>query len=649
MTCPRCGNEWDVSKSPCGQCGLLVRLPGNMGASRKVSQSQKNTTSSSGSMPGVRPQARQGMPPASTRMPNMPSMPHAPQTPTPSAMPRKPMQEQNGQRHPLQGISPQTPQVQDSQSFSSSPGFPQQSTNFPSSPSNPPVPSPGSMPRSVRPTIPANTSMNNNGLSSSPGNGVPRNQVTARESRNGTVNTGGFSLGNVPPTPTPLTRSTDQLGMNTPASPLRPRRLVSEPTSYRPGTGTEWATGEQNNSNNQLLPTQGPQLQRAVPIEVTRTLTPGTMLRGGRYRLQELQQGQEWQPFMYETTWLAQDAQKGGAQVVLCEVGVPENNSMKTQSMLRSATIALTSAGRHPHIPTLWDVFSELGRNFFVFEPMEGESLIARMRRTGRAIPEQDVIECCLQLLDVLDLLAQQSPPLVHGLISPEHIIESGMQGNYVLTHFSILLAGDVAQLASGIDRSRLSVYTAPEFARGEIDGRCDLYSLLATAYHAVTGSMPIAADGIIPSAQRLNPNVSPQFEAILTKGLRPLAEQRYQYPTEVRQALLSIRSVSGSVAPHSYRVDRSTSTRRPDTSAMAAQNGTPVVPMAEGVSQILPNMMASAVIDNGVEYDPQVLMPAIDELPPLEARNDTLMAALWIAGILIALLLLVVIGRGLV
>ena len=29
MTCPRCGNEWDVSKSPCSSCGLLVRLPGH--------------------------------------------------------------------------------------------------------------------------------------------------------------------------------------------------------------------------------------------------------------------------------------------------------------------------------------------------------------------------------------------------------------------------------------------------------------------------------------------------------------------------------------------------------------------------------------------------------------------------------------------
>lgn len=661
MTCPRCGNNWDVSKSPCGQCGLLVRLPGNM-AARRTSQSTRNNSSVSGSMPTVRPQPRQGVPPASTRMPDMANIPHTPSSPASNA-PQPLPETQNGQYLYSQGSTPSTPRMgQDPQAFSSSPMLSRQNGNLPASPSNPALPPPGSMSRSLRPAN-APTPLNTNGLPgsaanglptpvntnrrhSSPTNGLPRNQAAAHEAQEGAMNMGGFSLRNMPPTPAPLTRSTDQLGMNGPSvsSPLRSRRLVSENVSPGQAVGADWLPG------NPALASQGPQIQRAASLsETQRTLAAGTMLRGGRYRLQELQQVQEWQPRMYETTWFAQDAQKGGAQVVLCEVGVPENNSMKVQSMLRSATIALTSAGRHPHVPTLWDVFSELGRNFFVFEPVEGESLIARMRRTGRAIPEQEVIECCLQLLDVLDLLAQQSPPLVHGLISPEHIIESGVQGNYVLTHFSVILAGDVAQLATGVDRSRLSVYAAPEFVRGDISGSCDLYSLLATAYHALTGSMPVAANGIVPSAQRLNPNVSPQFEAILAKGLRPLAEQRYQYPGEVRQALLSIRSVSGSVAPRSSQADALTSVRRPVASALSAQPAIPVSPTSDSIAQLLPNMMASAIGDNGVELDAQVLMPAIDELPPLEARNDTFMAALWISGILVALLLLVIIGRGLV
>ena len=137
--------------------------------------------------------------------------------------------------------------------------------------------------------------------------------------------------------------------------------------------------------------------------------------------------------------------------------------------------MALSQVGRHPHIPTLWDAFSDRGRNFFVFEPFDGEPLLSRMRRTGRAMSEQDVIECCLQMSEVLELLSQQSPPLVHGLISPEHILSARNGSQYALINFSLVLAGGATQFVSGIDRTRLSPYTPPEFMRGVIDGRSDL------------------------------------------------------------------------------------------------------------------------------------------------------------------------------
>src|SRR5258708_4646222 len=36
MTLPRCGNDWDVSKTPCSRCGLLVRLPNHSGAAART-------------------------------------------------------------------------------------------------------------------------------------------------------------------------------------------------------------------------------------------------------------------------------------------------------------------------------------------------------------------------------------------------------------------------------------------------------------------------------------------------------------------------------------------------------------------------------------------------------------------------------------
>jgi serine/threonine protein kinase len=309
------------------------------------------------------------------------------------------------------------------------------------------------------------------------------------------------------------------------------------------------------------------------------------------------------------------------------------------QSMLRTATMTLGSIGRHPHIPALWDAFSDHGRSFFVFEPVDGESLAARIRRTGKIIPEQEVIECCLQMAEILDLLSQQSPPLIHGLIRPEHIIISRSSQQYVLTNFSIVLAGGATQFISGMERTRLSPYTAPEFVRGIVDSRSDLFSLMASTYHAVTGTPPAAVGGTIAPASRQNPNISSRFDTILTKGLRPVAGQRYQRPSELRQDLLAMRSVSGSLASREQAFG-STFPRVPDNRQFAEQ--TAASRLSDSIAQTFQTFAPAEY-----EEERKTLLPLPEELPPMQEANDKLQAALWIAAVLVALLILVYIGRG--
>jgi serine/threonine protein kinase len=389
-------------------------------------------------------------------------------------------------------------------------------------------------------------------------------------------------------------------------------------------------------------------------VKDLRLLIPGTLLRSGRYRLRELKSRQEWQGGVYEAMWTAQDAQRSGSEVTICELVTPESGSMMIQSFLRTATMALTSIGRHPRVPTLWDAFGDQGRNFFVFEPVEGESLLSHMRRTGRALPEQDVIECCLQMTEILELLAMQSPPLIHGLISPEHIIQEHQNGEYVLTDFSVVLAGGATQFISGIDRLRLSPYMAPEFSRAGLDTRSDMYSMLASAYHAVTGSIPANINGsdTIPQAQQLNPNVSLQFNAILAKGLRPNAGQRYQRPAELRQELLSLRSRAQSYSnPASFSQRSGPLARDQSLPVQPAQSMQPsMFPRASStnndLAQILPNMLGTLNIED--EQEQRLLLPRPEELPPLRAGNDNRQAALWLVGILLCLIIVVLLSRGL-
>ena len=452
-------------------------------------------------------------------------------------------------------------------------------------------------------------------------------------SRSGMLDTNTLPPRNVssptlPPTRAPRYNGPLPQDISRVQSPLRTRRLIAD-SRY-----SEQARRGGIPYSPQQLSAAAPQArtgQSSLAWDV-RLLLPGTILHGGRYRVLELRSRQEWARGAFEAMWVGQDAQRGGSQVMIWEVALPEMASSAIQARLRAATMALASISRHPRVPTLSDAFSDHERTFFVFEPVAGESLLARMHRTGRALPEQDVIECCLQITEVLELLGQQMPPLVHGLIRPEHIIATHNGSVYTLTNFSVVLMSGATQFITGMERSRFSPYTAPELVRGVVDGRSDLYSLVATAYHLITGSVPSEIDGTIPQAQRLNPNISLQFSTILTKGLRPIASQRYQRPAELLNDLQILRSSSQRLPPTTQRSNQ--------WLAQTMRAEPPIA--AESVAQALPIPLAPAE-----ELDAQTpLLPRPEELPPLEDSNDTL-KALILFGFLLVCIFIIVLASG--
>ena len=367
-------------------------------------------------------------------------------------------------------------------------------------------------------------------------------------------------------------------------------------------------------------------------------LAPGTQLRNGRYRLQVHRGHQVWLNGVYEVMWIAQDAQRADTQVMIGELDMPAIVSVPVQSMLRNATIALTSIGRHPHVPTLWDAFSDQGRSFFVFEPVAGETLLDRMRRTGRAFPEAQAVEMSLQVLDVLEFAAQQVPPLVHGLIQPAHVVINHADNLYTLTNFSIVLAGGGKQLVAGIPASSRSPYCSPEFTQGEIDTRSDLYALVATLYHSVTGSVPDEVQGEIPQAQRLNPTVSSALNALLAKGLHPLAEYRFQKPSELRQALLSTQEDAPALELRRMRTD---------PSAALQQLKRPVPIQAAFSTQLAPAVFTSREPLYTEGEQKQRMLPFEPDATALdEEENLKRMMLIFVIAIAVCLVILLIIWR---
>ena len=361
-------------------------------------------------------------------------------------------------------------------------------------------------------------------------------------------------------------------------------------------------------------------------ISPQRPVAPGTSLRGGRYRVQELQARQDWPGGAFEAVWIGRDFQQE-VQVMIREVGIPGTSPEQTLPIMHTATLSLLSLQRYPQVAPIMDAFKDQGRSFFVFGLVQGETLMDRLRHLQRPLPEQEVVEFCLQMVDILEALNQKAPSLVHGAIRPEHVHQSYNGPRYILSNFSILVAGKATQFIAGGQGSSFSPYTAPEFAQGIIDTRSDIYSILATAYHLVTGNVP--SSSALPPAQSVNPAVSPAFSAILAKGLHFSPQQRYQYPSQLRQDLLSMRPQvisDGPVFPAQGNIADSFPPLR-ETPAFPSRPNE-MLPISPYPFPIMPHALE----------EKNVLLPSPETLPPLRMGNEGTEAALMLVAVMLAL-----------
>lgn len=402
---------------------------------------------------------------------------------------------------------------------------------------------------------------------------------------------------------------------------------------------TELAAKQSQQSSRQWLQydplRRSPLLRTNRLISEPKLLVPGTLLYGERYRLSYKQGQQQWLAGAYETSWIAQDTHRQGASVMISEVSIPGDVSRVVQSLLRTAIHILSSTSKLSYAVKLLDVFREHNKDFFVFQAVNGVSLLSYLQHTGQTLQEQEVIRGCLQITRALEEFSHQS--LVHGLICPEHIIVEQGSLNWYLTNFSVIISARAMKHISGIDRSLLSPYTAPEFSSGIIDVRSDLYALIATAYHMVTGSLPTNASEKILQSQRSNSFISSPLAVIFSKGLHPILEQRYQQPSELLQDLLTlssasnISSIEGKPPPHNQQAKQHYSASERQTSSI------PVRVASDAIEQIFSTFTSQA----GKEISNDMLLHP-EELPPLPQSNDILIAACWLAAILICLFILV-------
>jgi len=290
---------------------------------------------------------------------------------------------------------------------------------------------------------------------------------------------------------------------------------------------------------------------------------------------------------------LAIDNRLDSKSVVIKELVSDNTDPQRLQDDVRNfkREVAMLAHIDHPLVPNVTDHFQEGLRYFMVQEYVNGETLEERIDNAKQPLRERDVLIYASQILDVLDYLAQQNPPVVHRDIKPANIIIGAMDKRAHLVDFGIARA-DVVKNAQRRQTSALGTpgYAPPEQYQGNADPRSDLYALAATMHHLLTNRDPRNHPPFnYPPARTLNPQLSVDTERVLTRALTNDINQRYQSAAAMKQDIDDILLKQFGIAINSYLLsmsgqmsvpDPNVTMRNPVSSPGGTQPAIPLTPL---------------------------------------------------------------------
>jgi serine/threonine-protein kinase len=191
----------------------------------------------------------------------------------------------------------------------------------------------------------------------------------------------------------------------------------------------------------------------------------------------------------------------------------------------------------HPNIVTVIDRGDHDGRQFIVFEYVDGENLKRLIERRGPA-PVATALELAMQIARGLSFAHQQG--LVHRDVKPQNVLMNG-DGRAKVTDFGIARSLDVQH---GMTQTGTvlgtSDYIAPEQAQGQrVDEHTDVYSLGVVLYELLTTEVPFPGENFVavamrhineppPPVREKRPDVPLRVDAAIQKAMAKRPEDRF-------------------------------------------------------------------------------------------------------------------------
>jgi serine/threonine protein kinase len=204
--------------------------------------------------------------------------------------------------------------------------------------------------------------------------------------------------------------------------------------------------------------------------------------------------------------YLARD-QRLGNNVALKETFF--NDSMMVAAFEREAR--LLAGLRHGALPKVIDHFVDDNGQFLVMEFIAGDDLQDLLETSSQAFQMEEMLQWADQLLDALDYLHSQDPPVIHRDIKPQNL-KLTSRNQIVLLDFGLAKNAATNNTTTTSGKSLFAytpIYAPLEQIQGAgTDARSDIYSLGATLYHLLTGKKPV--DALTRAGEFLNGKADP-------------------------------------------------------------------------------------------------------------------------------------------
>jgi serine/threonine protein kinase len=228
----------------------------------------------------------------------------------------------------------------------------------------------------------------------------------------------------------------------------------------------------------------------------------------------------------------------------------PETRLQEQSQFLREAS--LLAQLDHPNLPKVSDFFTDGGRDYLVMDFVPGKNLkemINESQVQGQKLDVKTVMEWAIQIMDAMEYLHNQDPPVLHRDIKPANI-KLTPDSRIKLVDFGLakLMTGDSSSTVTVIQGRGTAYYTPLEQYGAEsehTDVRSDIYAFGGTLYHLLTAQAPPEAKerflnpAVLRPIHTINKDVSRDLSDSIQWALEMHPQDRPENVATLRRFLL--------------------------------------------------------------------------------------------------------------